>query len=199
MPIRTNRGRAAVYRRLWGWPLRSPRHLAGVAVTLTVLVVAIGIALPKLLGDNTSNAQQPGPSSSAVATRGNGQQPPAQQGPMPTRLTEPRESPPPAAAAPEALTVAKQWAAAWVNHPEGMTNQQWLEGLRPYTTEEYLPELSTVELPNIPASAVTGEATAGRSYTSSVEALVPTDGPKLVITVVHANSGWRVTKHERAD
>jgi hypothetical protein len=41
MPIRTNRGRAAVYRKLWAWPLRSPRHLAMAAFALAVLAIAL--------------------------------------------------------------------------------------------------------------------------------------------------------------
>ena len=49
MPIRTNRGRAAVYRRLWGWPLRSPRHLAASIIIFVVVVVALGVLIPKVL------------------------------------------------------------------------------------------------------------------------------------------------------
>ena len=41
MPIRTNRGRAAVYRRLWGWPLRSPRHLVVALIQMVLILVAI--------------------------------------------------------------------------------------------------------------------------------------------------------------
>ena len=45
MPIRTNRGRAAVYRRLWGWPLRSPRHLIGLVVVVLALVLLLKMRL----------------------------------------------------------------------------------------------------------------------------------------------------------
>ena len=41
MPIRTNRGRVAVYRKLWGWPMRSPQHL--IATALVVLAVVLSI------------------------------------------------------------------------------------------------------------------------------------------------------------
>lgn len=47
MPIRTHRGRAAVYRRLWGWPLRSPKHLVGAVVLIGVVVTAVGFLLPE--------------------------------------------------------------------------------------------------------------------------------------------------------
>ena len=48
MPIRTHRGRTAVYRRFWGWPVRSPKHLAGTLLAL----VAIGLGLGRVLPDN---------------------------------------------------------------------------------------------------------------------------------------------------
>jgi hypothetical protein len=198
MPIRTNRGRAAVYRRLWGWPLRSPRHLVTTLVVLAVLITALGTVLPKALGRGTV-APQPadpfGPSPTSfqpaapVATTTT---------PLPTRLQSPLSTPTPAAPAADALRVAKQWAAAWVDHPDGITNQQWLERLRPYTTEEYLPVMSTVDPRNIPASKVTGEPTAITSYTSSVEVEIRTDGPKLSITVVSTDAGWRVAHYGQA-
>jgi hypothetical protein len=87
---------------------------------------------------------------------------------------------------------------AWVNHPDGITNQQWLEGLRPFTTEEYLPVMSTVDPRNIPASKVTGVPTATTSYTSSADVEIPTDGPKLTITVVNTGAGWRVAHYGQA-
>ncbi|WP_216214409.1 hypothetical protein [Amycolatopsis aidingensis] len=202
MPIRTHRGRAAVYRRLWGWPLRSPRHLVGTLVVFVALVVGTGIAAPHLFGDQDGNGAGAAPAGKSASVTRSSTGLPEQSRPesstLPTRLTEPQESPTPAAPDPAALQVARQWAAAWVNHPDGMTNQQWLDGLRPYTTEEYLPVMATVELANIPASEVTGEPSAGKSYTSSVEAIVPTNGPKLKLTVVKTDAGWRVGHYERA-
>ncbi|MGH3988463.1 MAG: hypothetical protein ACRDTZ_14280, partial [Pseudonocardiaceae bacterium] len=47
MPIRTHRGRAAVYRTFWGWPVRSPRHLVGTALALVLIAVGVGLALPE--------------------------------------------------------------------------------------------------------------------------------------------------------
>jgi hypothetical protein len=202
MPIRTHRGRAAVYRRLWGWPLRSPAHLAGTLVVLAAVVVTLGIVVPKVSGNDG------GPGSAASASEssreageqdgGSGDSGESSSGPLPTRLTEPRETPTSDAPDPTALRVAGQWATAWVNHPEGMTIEQWLDGLRPYTTEEYLPVMSTVDLAQIPATKVTGDATATSSFTSSVEAEVPTDGPTLSLTVVRTNAGWRVAHYDEA-
>ncbi|MTD58118.1 hypothetical protein [Amycolatopsis pithecellobii] len=197
MPIRTNRGRAAVYRRLWGFPLRSPRHLAGTAIGVAILIIAIGILVPQLLGPRQDNsvtpARIPDPASSAAA------RPPAGSSvPVSTRLTAPLAQPTSALPSADALNIAKLWALAWVNHPAGITNAQWLDGLRPYTTDEFLPQMSTVDPANIPASQVTGEPAAAQSYTSSVLVVVPTNGPKLSITVAQTTAGWRVAQYDQA-
>ncbi|WP_116111487.1 hypothetical protein [Amycolatopsis ruanii] len=197
MPIRTNRGRAAVYRRIWGFPLRSPAQLVGTAVAVIVLIVAIGIVVPQLLG----NPNRSGPTPVRIQDPGAGSSPTSagsSPAPMSTRLTAPLLQPTSAAPDPAALRIAKQWATAWATHPDGITNAQWLDGLRPLTTEEYLPEMSTVDPANIPATRVTGEPTVTKSYTSSVEVLVPTDGPKLSITVAKTPSGWLVTGYDQA-
>ena len=59
----------------------------------------------------------------------------------------------PLSAAPDpALSVAARWAAAWVDHPQGVSAQQWVDGLRPFTTDEYLGVLVGVDPANIPAT-----------------------------------------------
>jgi hypothetical protein len=198
MPIRTNRGRAAVYRRLWGFPLRSPRHLVGTVVAVAVLIIAIGILVPHLLGPRDNKGPVPagiaGVTSSATAPAGNT----APSAPMSTRLTAPLLQPTSAPPSPAALNVAKLWAQAWVNHRPGTTNEQWVNGLRPYTVEEYLTEISTVDPSNIPADRVTGDPTVVTSYTSSVTVIVPTDGPKLSITLSETGAGWRVSEYDQA-
>ncbi|NKQ57374.1 hypothetical protein HFP15_31370 [Amycolatopsis sp. K13G38] len=197
MPIRTNRGRAAVYRRLWGFPLRSPRHLVATGIVVAVLITAIGIVVPHFLGNKgTSQGPSPVQIRDPAATRQSSSAP--SPAPMSTRLTAPLLQPTSAAPNPDALNTAKAWAQAWVTHPAGMTNAQWLNGLRPYTTEEFLPQMSTVDPANIPATRLTGEPVATASYTSSVQALVPTDGPKLTITVSQTSAGWRVSGYDQA-
>jgi len=199
VPIRTNRGRTAVYRRLWGFPLRSPRHLVGTLVFLAVLITVLGIALPKALGKPA--AAQPdteAPFSSSAAPHTGVAAPVPSTETLPTRLTEPLVTPTSAAPSPEALSVAKQWAGAWVHHPPGITNAAWLNGMRALTTDEYLPVMSTVDPANIPANNVTGDPTVVSSYSSSVKVVVPTDGPKLSITVVKTGAGWRVSDYDQA-
>jgi hypothetical protein len=197
MPIRTNRGRTAVYRRLWGWPLRSPRHLMGTLVFLAILVTALGIVLPKAVGKPQAKASPTTGTTSITAT------PPGVAAPvptsnLPTRLSAPLATPTTAAANDDAVRVAKEWAAAWVDHPAGITSEQWLAKLKPFTTEEYLPVMASVDPANIPATKVTGEPSIGTSYTSSVQLTIPTDGPKLAITVVNTNAGWRVADYDQA-
>ncbi|WP_037368774.1 hypothetical protein [Amycolatopsis orientalis] len=198
MPIRTNRGRTAVYRRLWGFPLRSPRHLVGTLVFLAIVITALGVVLPKVLGKPAS--AHPGgnsPNASAGPHTGVAAPVPSTET-LPTRLTQPLVTPTSAAPNPEALNVAKQWATAWVHHPAGITNADWLNGMRALTTDEYLPVMSTVDPANIPATKVTGDPTVAQSYSSSVKVVVPTDGPKLSITVVKTAAGWRVSDYDQA-
>lgn len=193
MPIRTNRGRAAVYRRLWGWPLRSPVHLLATALAVGVIAVVVAVALPNNPGGGSAGSSPPNDEYQSTLT---------QDSPSPstatTRLTAPLETPTSAPPAPQALQVAKAWASAWVDHPDGITNQNWVKGLAPYTTDEYLPVMSSVDPRNIPASRVTGEPKAKVSYTSSAQVLVPTDGGELELSVIRTPAGWRVAGYNQA-
>jgi hypothetical protein len=206
MPIRTNRGRAAVYRRLWSWPMRSPRHLTIVVFVVAVLVLATGIIVPQLTGSDdrqsgavaeTTGSSTTKPSIPGTSTTSGSA---GSTSSLPTRITSPPETPKSAAPKPAALNVAVSWAKAWVNHPDGMTNEQWLDGLRPYTVEEYLnTEMATVEPANIAATKVTGEPEAVESYTSSVKVKLATDDGNLLITVIQTPDGWRVNFYEQVN
>ncbi|MFC5287393.1 hypothetical protein ACFPM7_10055 [Actinokineospora guangxiensis] len=200
MPIRTNRGRAAVYRKLWGWPLRSPRHLAVAAVVAAVVITAAGIVIPKLSGAESNRRADPGGGSTSTSeTHVFGSRtvvvPPATGSAATTETrVEPTLTPSTAPAPPEALTVAADWAKAWVNHPDGMTPQAWREQLRPFTDAESMVKLEDVEPARIPASAVTGEPRVVVSYLKSVVAEVPTDEVLLRLTVVETDQGWKVSE-----
>jgi hypothetical protein len=204
MPIRTNRGRAAVYRKLWAWPLRSPRHLMVVAFALAVLAIALGFIVPKA-ADPSSGGAPASPSvtlsngvlvTTAPGAAATGAAAPSTTSPVP-RVTLPPPSP--AAPAPEALAVAEAWARAWVNHPAGMTSEEWAAQLAPMTTDELLPQLRTVDPANIPATAVTGKAVPVSSSASAVDAKIATNGPQLRLTVIATEKGWRVSAYDRAD
>ena len=211
MPIRTNRGRAAVYRRLWGWPMRSPRHLVATALVVGALVLTIGLIVPRVTGSDqpapgavanlgasstTTGPGTPGASSGQGGVPGT-QTTTAPTTSLPTKQS-PAQTPTSAAPAPKALEIATLWANAWVNHPEGVTTEQWLNALKPYTTEEQLAVMSTVDPRNIKATEVTGPATPKVSYTISVEVTLPTNGGILDITVISTPQGWRVARYEQA-
>lgn len=198
MPIRTNRGRAAVYRRLWGAPLRSPRHLIVTVVILVGLIATMGFLIPKVLPEDARMSSANGQTVTAPTNQITAPSLSMSAEPLETRLTEDPATPTSAPPSPKALEVATKWATAWVNHPKGITSEQWLEGLEPYTTDEYLPVMSSVDPANIPAEKVTGKPVAVNSFTSSVEVDVPTDGPTLRITVVSTDDGWRVAGYDQA-
>ncbi|WP_031467916.1 hypothetical protein [Sciscionella sediminilitoris] len=195
MPIRTNRGRAAVYRKVWGWPLRSPAHLVGAVLIVAVVAVAIGISIARAGGNDTGRKpeQQQGP---VAAPSVQVSQPSMDVSALPDRITE---TSPPASAPPDphAIAVAEQWAKAWVNHPQGVTSQQWLAGLKPFTTPEYLSQMQSIDPANVPASKVTGPGKAAQSYAASVNVTVPTDGGELRITVIKAPQGWLVADYDK--
>lgn len=202
MPIRTNRGRAAVYRRLWGFPMRSPGHLVGTIVVVAALLVAAGVLVPKLVGDDRTTPPVPGASGSTSEQATTSAEPTLDRETLPTRLSEPLVTPTPADPAPEALDVATRWVTAWASVPDVDTDdaaETWLEGLRPYTTPEFLPQLRTVEPANVEATKVVGEPKARESYPRSVKVEVATDGPTLLVTVIDTDGGWKVTAYTEAE
>jgi len=201
MPIRTNRGRAAVYRRLWGWPLRSPRHLITAVVGFVVVVAVLAIAVAKLSGPKPQPAAAPGTDTSTTTTENVVQAPPPStetttSGPLPTRLPAP-PSPSTAAPDPQALDIAVRWTTAWANHPAGVSTYQWLQGLRPYTTEEYMTIMESIDPANVPATKVTGPATSISAVAGSIDVRVPTDGGPLAVTLIKTGDGWRVTHYDQ--
>ena len=201
MPIRSPKGRGAAYRPIWQWPLRSPARLFGCAIVVIALAVLANAGLHLLPG----HAARPG-------VFGN-QAGPAPSGAVPTPETPAPDTPtalppvpeltpktlPPAAAPRAALTAATRWTEAWARHPAGTTTESWINGLRPYTTDEYLGVLASIDPANVPASKVTGTARAVLVSPSSVRVEVPTDAVKLVVLVVNTGgTDWRVAGYDRA-
>jgi hypothetical protein len=107
-------------------------------------------------------------------------------------------SPLPLSAAPDAaVETAARWAAAWVRPRPGTTPQQWLDGLRKTTTDEYLGVLSGVDPDNIPATRTGRGSPVTRVAARSVQVEVPTDKLKLIVLVVRTEDGWRVAGYDR--
>lgn len=200
MPIRSSRGRAAAYRAVWQWPLRSPARLAVTVVLLAGLVFGLVFLGGQVGGGASSGGLLAGGDRQGDRWDAGGSGVSAT--PTPTMLPPVApltpESLPLSQAPQQALQTARVWAAAWVHHPEGTTAQQWLAGLRPYTTDEFLGVLAGVDPANVPASRVTGPATATRVAPKSVEVQVPTDTLRLTILVVDTDAGWKVSRYDRA-
>ncbi len=202
MPIRTPRGRSAAYRSIWQWPLRSPARLAMVVVAVLVVVSGVSLAATALSGGDSSGpaastSSSAAPTSSSRPTTGS-----ASPGTSPSALPPVAEltptTLPPTSAPATALQVATQWTNAWVTHPPGTTAEQWLDRLRPYTTDEYLVVLGGVDPANVPATRVTGQAKAVRYSPKSVQVELPTDAVTLVVLVIEEPAGWKVAGHDRA-
>jgi hypothetical protein len=192
VPIRTHRGRAAVYRTFWGWPLRSPKHLAGTVLALVAIAVGLGLALPD---SGTGPVRAAPPSSPRV----NPIDPPSRSvlpgvDPAGPPRARPTGIPAPAAA----LSVANSWVRAFLTVPNGISPERWIEQLRPYTTDELLPELRSVDPANVPAAQITGEPRTVSSSASSAEVDVPTTAVVVRLLLVSTPAGWRVAGYQRA-
>lgn len=196
MPIRTNRGRAAVYRRLWGWPLRSPRHLAASIIIFTVVVVALGVIVPKVLDRKASAPPTAAGQSSSPGTQVG--QLPSSGASLPTKLPPPSNTASAAPPAADAQLVAELWAENWIKPPPDNDVNKWLAQLRPYTTEEFLAQMATIDPKNVP-DKITQKVTPKKSYVSSADFEIGTDLGKVVITLVKTPSNeWRVNSYTKA-
>ncbi|MGH3902113.1 MAG: hypothetical protein ACRDTA_28460, partial [Pseudonocardiaceae bacterium] len=112
-------------------------------------------------------------------------------------LAPPFSAPAPAAAA--ALTVARSWVQAFVTVPKGISSARWVEQLRPYTTDELLPELRSVDPANVPAAKIIGEPRTVSASARSAEVDVPTTVVIVRLLLVATPEGWRVAGYQRAD
>ncbi|MFZ0120776.1 MAG: hypothetical protein WAN20_16700 [Pseudonocardiaceae bacterium] len=193
MPIRTHRGRTAVYRRFWGWPVRSPKHLAATVLAL----VAMGLGLGRALPDNQGGATRTAPAISAEHKGSIALAPRsalADGGAARQSSALPPGSPAPAAA----LTVARSWVNGFLTVPKGITPARWAEQLRPYSTDDLLPELQSVNPANVPAAQITEAPRTVSAGESSVEVDVPTSAVVVRLLLVSTPAGWRVASYERA-
>ncbi|MGH3824800.1 MAG: hypothetical protein ACRDRA_18495 [Pseudonocardiaceae bacterium] len=190
MPIRTHRGRAAVYRRFWGWPVRSPKHLTGTVLAVVAIAIGAGLALPDdrrggaardmpSRGPQVGTAAVPGP---ALADSARTTRPPVLSAPVPAA----------------ALDVARSWVQAFLTVPKGITGVQWVEQLRPFTTDDFLPELRSIDPANVPAAQIIEAPRTVSVSTGSAEVDVPTTAVVVRLLLVSTPAGWRVAGYERA-
>lgn len=175
MPIRTLHGRAAVYRRVWGAPLRSvPRLLATLAVVAFVGVL-IGVAVGSLPEDPERGA--PGHLEPSGAAPG-----------------VPAGDP----VAEAVMLTSRAFAERWVSHSPQTTDEQWAQRLHPYTLRSYWPVLETVDPANIPSSTITRPPRVVALSDTSATVDVATDGAILRLELTKTPSGWRVASYSQA-
>jgi hypothetical protein len=87
---------------------------------------------------------------------------------------------------------------AFLTVPNGISPAQWVEQLRPYTTDELLPELRSVDPANVPAAQITGEPRMVSSGAGTAEVDVPTTAVVVRLLLVSTPAGWRVAGYQRA-
>jgi hypothetical protein len=188
VPIRTHRGRAAVYRRFWGWPVRSPRHLMGTVLVVVAIAIGAGLALPD---DHRGGAARNLPSRGSQVGTG------AAPGPALADSVRTSRAPVPSAPA-AALDVARSWVQAFLTVPKGITAAQWVAQLQPFTTEDFLPQLSSIDPANVPAAQITEAPRTVSVSGGSAEVDVPTTTVVVRLLLVSTPAGWRVASYERA-
>ncbi len=192
-PIRSNRGRQAVWRSVWAWPL----HTRARAVITLLVVVAVLLVVGRIV--SLSREDQPGPAaapppvstsqphtSSAAPSTSNDTDPvPAPGGPISAM------GPP---APQEALRSAAGFLRNWVHHPKGMTSTRWAENLGPYAMPEMVGQFYSTEPDNVPASRLIGDPQVTRVTDAVVELDWRTDGETVHLMLIHPTGPWQVNR-----
>jgi hypothetical protein len=191
VPIRTHRGRAAVYRKFWGAPVRSPKHFAVTVLALVLIVIGAQRALPESRVSSVPAVPAKNPRVSSLVPA------PAEGGEGGT-VARPRAASPSIPAPAAALTVARSWAQAFLTVPKGITSARWVEQLRPYTTDDLFPQLQSIDPANVPVAQIIGAPRTISAGASSAEVDVPTTSVVLRLLLVSTPAGWRVASYERA-
>ncbi|XVS65421.1 hypothetical protein ACQPYE_04960 [Actinosynnema sp. CA-299493] len=197
MPIRTNRGRAAVYRRLWGWPLRSPRHLVTTIVGVFVVVTTISVVIPNAIKPPPGRGGTAGATTTATTGGNGGNQvgvlPTLTSTALPTKAQSPTAAAPSAPVNPNAQLVADMWVDAFGSYEPGKTTkEQWLAALKPYTKNEKFSALQSVDPVSVPAE-IDKAVRPIKSVTGSVDFEAKLKDGRLIVTVAELPEGWVVT------
>ncbi|KOV76963.1 hypothetical protein ADL03_42250 [Nocardia sp. NRRL S-836] len=179
--------------------MRSPRHLGASIVIFVLLVVALGVIIPKLLDRGPADPSAAGQTSASVQPTQVGQLPVSATS-LPTKLPPPSNSAQAAPPQADAQLVAELWAENWIKPPPNNDVEKWLANLRPYTTEEFLAQMATIDPKNVP-DKITEKVAPVRSTVSSADFRVGTDSGKVVITLIKLSPSneWRVNSYTKAD
>jgi hypothetical protein len=210
MPVRTDRGRVVVYRKVWGWPLRSPRNLAvtvivavvfGVGIALFAAAVGATSATRPAVGAAASTPVPTATSSPATSDTSSTSGPaaPSSTPSAPSRTVTPPAPETAATGTDRATIVAREFMTRWVNHLPGMSSDQWVAQLTPYVVPEFVVLLESVDPTNIPATAVTGDPIVTAESSSVVEVDVPTNGGVVhLVLLAQPDQTWLVRSYDLA-
>lgn len=203
MPIRTNRGRGAVYRRMWGFPLRSAAHLVGTIAAVVLIPTGVLLAVNHVDGEPTR-------SEAAVSTTTTTRTTFMSSWPAPTTKvpTSSTTAPPvvvtstgtsaamPGGPPAPVVQLARDFMAAWVN-TEGSADQ-WVGRLEPYVMPEYMTVLRGVDPSRLGSVTLTGEPVATAVTAKVVEFDQPTSiGVVHLVLVESIGGGWRVQNYSK--
>ena len=157
----------------------------GAAVAL-VAVIALIVGIGKIVGGGRTlgaplgagTIVTPSATSSQEADDGVGS-PPA----------PPAPSTSPGAADPR--TVAVSFTTAWLHH-DGVTAGQWLAAVRPFATAALQSRLAGVNPQAVPATRMSGSATATNRSESYVDITIPLDAGALTLGLTGTGGRWLV-------
>lgn len=183
-PIRSNRGRSAVWRSLWAWPLHSRTRALITLVVVVLALVLVGQIVSVGRGNQTAPPAPPRP---APAPKAPSAPPPSAPAPEPGPITA--AGPP---APQEALRDAQGFMAGWVAHATAPTPGSWVAGMAPYTSPEYVGQLATIDPANVTAARLVGDPTVTRVDDAVVELDWPTDSGLIHLTLIHPTGPWQV-------
>ncbi|GAA2500657.1 hypothetical protein GCM10009858_43710 [Terrabacter carboxydivorans] len=179
--------------RLIEWPLWSWRHLSVSVAALLVVLALVGKA-SSVLAPRT-------PPSGAVAT-------PVAPGPSASLAGTPTTTPMPAATtsgthAPASTGTATSHpcqaaAAAFINAwvRTALPPGEWLSGMRPYASPEFMVQLSRADPTRVPASRVTGQPVAVQTAADTTVFRFATDGGRVDVSTKRSGASCLVNDIE---
>jgi hypothetical protein len=149
-------------RPVWTWALWSWQRLA-----ITVCLLCLLIAAATRAAHAPASHHRLGPHHAAPVRR-------ARPAPAIT-----------GAALAAAIRAGREFATAWVSHRPG-----WATQVRWYATAGLAAQVRAGDHTYLPATAVTGPATAVRETAGSVTVLVPTNAGPAAVTVIRSGGRW---------
>ncbi len=193
MPIRSQHGRAAAYRALWQWPLRSVRRLVITVLALLVLAGGVSYTIASLgIGSRAGGTGRcrrwpvgcgsrgaVGHRAAAGAGAANRRRCRCRRRPRP-RWTWPGAGPGPGSGRRPGSATSSGWPGCATPRPRS-TSGCWPRWTR-----------RTSRRPGW-----CGNPKAVRVSPRSVQVQVQTDGPTLLVLVVDTDAGWRVAGYDR--